>query len=122
MKVRKDKIGYIILVHDYGNSGTMVTLPTALHGKMLPVTDGLNTVAKDSELKNRYPIYTKYPNKDVVLNIVNSNQILESQGKAYRNVIHECIIPKGANTEKFVGGHINGEQSNLFLSDAVIIK
>lgn len=122
MKVRKDKIGYIILVHDYVGSGTMVTSSTGLHGKRLPVTDGLNTVAKDSELKNRYPIYTKYPNKDVILNIVNSNKILEEHGKPYRNVIHECIIPKGSTVEKFVGGHIVGEKSDLYLSTAVIIN
>ena len=60
--------------------------------------------------------------EDVILNIVNSNKILEEHGKPYRNVIHECIIPKGSTVEKFVGGHIVGEKSDLYLSTAVIIN
>ena len=121
MKVRKEKIGYIMLTHDYGGNGTMVTSPTAMHGQRLTVVEGLNTVPSDSELKNRYPIYVKYPSDEVILNMVNSNKVLGKQGKPYSNVIHYCVIPKGAIIEKFVGGHMIGEKSNLFLSDKVII-
>lgn len=121
MKVRKEKIGYIVLVHNYTGDGTMVTSPTALHGKQLTVVDGLNELPGKTELKNLYPIYVKYPDDNVILNINKSNDILSEQGKPYRNVIHKCIIPKGSNIEKFIGGHIVGENSKMFLSDKVFI-
>ena len=121
MKVRKEKIGFIVLVHNYSGEGTMVTSPTSLHGQRLTVVDGLNELPGKPELKNQYPIYVKYPGDAAILNINKSNDVLCEQGKPYRNVIHKCIIPKGANIEKFVGGHTVGENSKMFLSDKLVL-